>query len=552
MAADRLTGKAFATRSEVLAPHAMAATSQPLATQVALEVMREGGNAIDAAIAANACLGLMEPVGGGIGGDLFALVWDAKTRQLYGLNASGRTARGTTAAEMRAHLEASGLEALPFSGPLSVSVPGAVSGWFALHERFGAVPMSEVLAPAIAYAENGHPVSELIAFYWSHGVRQLAESPGFAETFTVDGKRAPAKGELWRNPALAETYRRLAEGGADAFYKGEMARTMADWLEQHGSFLRYEDFAAHEAEWVQPVSTNYRGYDVWELPPNGQGIAALQMLNLLEAYDLAGMGSGSADYIHTLIEAKKLAYVDRARLYGDPAFSQIPLARLLSKTYADERRALIDPARAAREIPLDPAFFQKGDTVYLCTADAEGNMVSLIQSNYAGMGSGVCPPGLGFGFQNRGTAFTFEQGHPNAYAPGKRPFHTIIPAFMTKDGVPLMAFGVMGGDMQPQGHVQIVVNLLDFGMNLQEAGDAPRIYHTGSSEPTGETMTDGGWVGLERGLAPEVVRDLQLRGHRIREFFGPYGGYQAIWRDPATGVYTGASESRKDGQAAGF
>jgi gamma-glutamyltranspeptidase / glutathione hydrolase len=421
--ADRITGKSFATRSEILAPHAMAATSHPLATQAALRVMREGGHAIDAAIAANACLGLMEPVGSGIGGDLFALVWDAKTRRLHGLNASGRTARGTSPAEVRARLEAQGRTALPFDGPLSVSVPGAVSGWFALHERFGRKPIAEVLAPAIAYAENGHPVAELIAFYWEHSVRVLGEQPGFRETFTVDGERAPRKGELWRNPALAATYRRLAEGGAAAFYEGEMARSMAAWLEAHGSFLRYEDFAAHEAEWVDPVSTNYRGYDVWELPPNGQGIAALQMLNLLEGCDLAAMGFGSADYLHTfIIEAKKLAYEDRARLYGDPAFADLPVKRLISKEYAAARRALIDPTRAAREFPVDPAFFREGDTVYLCTADAEGNMVSLIQSNYAGMGSGVCPPGLGFGFQNRGTAFTFEAGHPNAYAPASAPF----------------------------------------------------------------------------------------------------------------------------------
>lgn len=550
--ADRITGRGFASRSEVIAPRAMAATSQPLATQVALQIMREGGTAVDGAIAANACLGLMEPVGCGIGGDLFAIVWDATEQRLVGLNASGRSAKGFSRKEVWDRVSGEGLKGLPLLGPLSVSVPGAVSGWEMLRERFGKLTLSEVLAPAIEYAERGHPVSELIAHYWERSMRSLGEYPGFLDTFSVDARRAPLKGELWKNPDLARSYRRIAAEGSEVFYKGEMGREMADWLERQGSLLRFEDFADHRAEWVDPVSTNYRGYDVWELPPSGQGIAALQMLNILEGYDLAGMGEGSIEYLHTFIEAKKLAYEDRAALYGDPSFGEVPVERLISKAYAGRRRELIDSGRAALEFAADPEFFRRGDTVYLCTADEAGNMVSLIQSNYCGMGSGMCPPGFGFGFQNRGMAFNFEDGHANVYEPGKRPFHTIIPAFVTKDELPLMAFGLMGGDMQPQGHAQIVCNMVDFGMNLQEAGDAPRVYHTGSSTPEGGVMRDGGWVSLENGISAEVVRGLQLRGHRIRENLGAFGGYQAIWRDLESGVYRGASESRKDGQAAGY
>lgn len=553
MAADRITGKAFATRSEVLATHGMAATSQPLATQAALEILRAGGNAVDAAIAANACLGLMEPVGSGIGGDLFVIGWDASGGDgLYGLNGSGRTAKGTSYEAMKSHLASLGLETIPYLGPLSVSVPGAVDGWFTLHARYGKLPIAEVLAPAIRYAEEGFPVSELIAFYWERSVPRLKQYPGFAETFTVDGERAPQEGEIWRNPALAATYRALAEGGRDAFYTGERAHAMADFLEANGSFLRYEDLATHHSEWVDPVSTNYRGFDLWELPPNGQGIAALQILNILEPYDLASMGFGSTEYVHHFVEAKKLAFEDRAKFYADMDFADVPVERLISKEYAAERRALLDPQRAARRYPAGAAILQSGDTIYLCTADAEGNMVSLIQSNYAGMGSGVCPPGMGFGFQNRGTSFTMEAGHANQYEPGKRPFHTIIPAFLSQKGKPIMAFGVMGGATQPQMHAQILINLLDFGMNLQEAGDAPRILHSGSSQPTGEVMNDGGYISLESGFPLETVRELQLMGHNVRWDVGPFGGYQAIWRDPETGVYHGASESRKDGQAAGF
>jgi gamma-glutamyltranspeptidase/glutathione hydrolase len=548
MAADRVTGESFATRSAVIAPHAMAATSHPLATQVALDIMRKGGNAIDAAIAANAALGLMEPTGNGIGGDLFAIVWDAGSGKLHGLNASGRSPRSLT----REWLVEQGYTSIPPYGPLPVSVPGTVDGWFELHGRFGKLPMTDILQPAIDYARNGHPVHETIQHYWQRAVPRLSEYPGFAEQMTIDG-RAPEVGEMWKNPNLANTLERIASEGRDVFYKGDIARVIGEYMQANGGFLSYPDMAAHSSDWVEPVSVNYRGYDVWELPPNGQGIAALQMLNILERHDVASMGFGSADYIHLFLEAKKLAFEDRARFYADPDYMDIPVAGLLSDEYAAERDHLIDMKRAAREYPHgDPEALRAGDTIYLTTADANGNMVSLIQSNYRGMGSGMTPPGLGFVLQDRGELFSLEAGHPNAYAPGKRPFHTIIPAFITRDGKPWISFGLMGGGMQPQGHVQIVANLVDFGMGLQEAGDAPRIHHTGSSEPTGEAMRDGGTVNLETGFDYAVIRELMGRGHRIEFSRGPYGGYQAIMKHAEYGVYVGASESRKDGQAAGY
>ncbi|MCW0412110.1 gamma-glutamyltransferase [Xanthomonas sacchari] len=549
-AADRITGQPFATRSEVIAPHAMAATSQPLATQIALETMREGGSAVDAAIAANAALGLMEPTGNGVGGDLFAIVWDPKTQKLYGYNGSGRSPKALTLAEFQRR----GLKEIPATGPLPVSVPGAVDGWFALHERFGRRTMAQNLAPAIRYARDGHPVAETIAYYWDRSVPRLSQYPGFKEQFTIDG-HAPRKGELWKNPNLANTLQQIADGGRDAFYKGPIARTIDAYFKANGGFLRYEDLASHHGEWVEPVSTNYRGYDVWELPPNSQGIAALQMLNILEGYDFSRIPFGSAEHVHLFTEAKKLAFADRARFYADPAFQPAPLARLISKDYAAQRRALISMDRALKEVqPGTPKQLEEGDTIYLTVADADGMMVSLIQSNYRGMGSGMAPPGLGFILQDRGEMFVLQKDHPNGYAPGKRPFQTIIPAFVTKDGKPWLSFGVMGGAMQPQGHVQILMNLIDFHMNLQEAGDAPRIQHDGSTEPTGQAtaMRDGGELNLETGFAYDTIRELMRKGHRVIFADGPYGGYQAIARDPDSGVYYGASESRKDGQAAGY
>ena len=554
-AADRITGLPFATRSEVYAPHAMAATSHPLATQIALDVMQAGGSAVDAAIAANAALGLMEPTGSGVGGDLFAIVWDPKTKRLHGYNGSGRSPRSLTLAEFRRR----GLADVPPHGPLPVTVPGTVDAWFALHERFGKRPIAADLAPAIRYAREGHPVHETIAYYWNLSVPRLSKWPGYAEQFTVDpptveGRRAPRRGETWKNPNLANTLQQIAEGGRDAFYKGDIARTIGAYFKANDGYLSYEDLAAHTGEWVEPVSTNYRGFDVWELPPNGQGIAALQILNLLEPYDLKKYGFGSVEHVHLFTEAKKLAFADRARWYADPAFAESPVGQLIGKDYARQRGKLMSLDKAAREVqPATPRQLDEGDTIYLTVADGDGMMVSLIQSNYRGMGSGMAPPGLGFILQDRGEQFVLKEGHPNSFAPGKRPFHTIIPAFVTKDGKPWLSFGVMGGAMQPQGHAQIVMNLVDFGMNLQEAGDAPRIQHDGSTEPAGQAtaMSDGGELDLESGFPYETVRGLMRKGHSVRFADGPYGGYQAIMVNP-DGGYVGASESRKDGQAAGY
>ena len=546
---DRVTGATHASRADVIAANGMVATSQPLATQVGLQVLKDGGNAIDAAIAANAAIGLMEPTGNGIGGDFFAIIWDADSEQLYGYNGSGRS-------PMSLSLDwfiDNGYESIPPHGPLPVSVPGTVDGWFALHERFGNMAMGEVLAPAISYARDGFPVSEVIAYYWNRSVPILSEFPGFTEQFTIDG-RAPREGEIWRNPNLANTLQTLAEDGRDAFYKGDIARTIGDYIAENGGFLNYDDMAAHEGEWVQPVSSNYRGVEVWELPPNGQGIAALQILNILEGFDMASYGFGSPEHVHLFTEAKKLAFEDRARFYADPDFADIDVDWLISKDYAAERRQLIDMERAARAVEPGTRALDDGDTIYLTTADKDGNMVSLIQSNYRGMGSGMTPPGLGFILQDRGEMFVLKEGHPNSFEPGKRPFTTIIPAFITRDGEPWISFGLMGGGMQPQGHAQIVMNIVDFGMGLQEAGDAARIHHRGTTEPTGQNlqMTDGGILNLESGFSYDTVRSLMGKGHRIQHSLGPFGGYQAIMLDPEFGTYRGATEVRKDGQAAGY
>ena len=583
---DRITGKNFATRSEVLARHGMICTSVPAATQVGLDILKRGGSAVDAAIAANATLGLMEPVSNGIGGDLFAIVYSAKENKLYGLNGSGRSPLGLSYDQMKSELAKLHRETIPPLGMLPISVPGTVDAWAQLHKKFGKLKLSEDLAPAIRYAEEGFPVTELIAYYWGRSVPLYKKMPGgFLETYTLDGKgRAPAKGDIFKNSALAKSLRLIGEKGRDAFYTGEIADKIDAFMQANGGFLRKADFEKHTSTWVDPVSTNYRGYDVFELPPNSQGIAALQILNILEGFDLRAMGFGSVQALHTMIEVKKLAWADRAKFYADPAFTKIPLAGLLSKNYAAERRKLIDPNRAAKHVeggqpsglsgqtgfqPVisakearrllaltgEDACFPHGDTIYMCAADDEGNMVSLIQSNYSGMGSGIVVPGLGFMFQDRGELFSMDPNHANAYAPGKRPFHTIIPGFVMKDGKPWEAFGVMGGGMQPQGHVQVLTNQIDFGLNVQEAGDASRWQHEGDNEPTGEKMTEaGGYVNVESGIPYETVRELRKRGHDVRFDVGGYGGYQAIKVEMHDGqrVYAGASESRKDGQAAGY
>ncbi len=541
--------RGVATRSVVWAKHGMVCAAQPLAVQVGVDVLRQGGTAVDAAIAVNACLGLMEPTANGLGGDLFALVWDPKTKRLAGLNGSGRAPLGLTADKVPPEKDGT----IPQYSPYAWTVPGVCDGWFELHARYGKLPMKTLLAPAIRYADEGFPVSPVIAENWATGVKRFGDKPGFREVF-MPGGRAPAEGEVFRNPALGKTLRILAEKGRDGYYKGSIAEAIVKFSKANGGFFELEDFARHHSSWEQPISTDYHGVTVWEMPPNGQGLAALQMLNLLENYDLKAVGRGSPDFWHLMVEAKKVAFADRARYYADPAFAKVPVEQLLSKDYARQRAALIDMKHAAEtDVPGDVALINKGGTTYLCTADANGMMVSLIQSNYSGFGSGYVVPELGFGIHNRGSQFSLHKGHPNYLEPGKRPFHTIIPAFVTRDGEPLMAFGLMGGDMQPQGHVQVLVNLLNLGMNLQEAGDAIRFHHTDSSEPTGTVMKDGGILHIEEGLDPAILEELKRRGHRIEpEAVGAYGGYQAIWRDPRTGMYAGATEKRKDGCALGY
>ncbi|HUK12028.1 MAG TPA: gamma-glutamyltransferase [Thermoanaerobaculaceae bacterium] len=548
VAADRPEGHSFATRSVTVARHGMVAAAHPLAVQIGLDVLKRGGSAVDAAIAVNAALGLMEPVSCGLGGDLFAMVWDPATGKLYGLNGSGRAPLALTPEKVPAEKDGT----IPVYSVYSWTVPGCADGWFELHKRFGRLPMKDLLAPTIAYAREGVPVPQIIAGSWARGVRVFGDKPGFAEVF-MPGGRAPAEGEPFANPALARTLERLAAGGRDAYYRGEIADAIVAFSKKVGGFFSKEDFARHASEWQEPISTTYHGYQVWELPPNGQGLAALEMLNILERFDLKAMGRDNPDFWHVMVEAKKLAFADRARYYADPAFSPAPVAALLDKAYAARQAQRIDMKKAARDVePGDPAL-KRGDTTFLVTADERGMMVALIQSNYTGFGSGYVIPELGFGIHSRGALFSLQAGHPNVLAPGKRPFHTIIPAFLGKDGKPLMAFGVMGGDMQPQGHAQIVVNLVDLGMNLQEAGDAARFYHTEDNEPTGTKMKNGGVLHLESGVSQDVRQELIRRGHRLVEANGVvFGGYQAIWRDPATGVYFGASESRKDGCAAGY
>ena len=551
---DREAGNLISTRSEVIAERGMVATSQPLATQVGLQILRNGGNAIDAAIGANAAMGLMEPTGNGIGGDLFAIIWHEESGQLYALNASGRSPMGLSYDRLMTILDDMDSDDIPAYDLLSVSVPGAVDGWFEMHERFGSTPMDEILSEPIWYAENGFPVSEAISASWRRSASFLSGQPGaFEETFTIDG-RGPDKGEIFRNPDLANTFRLLAEQGRDAFYRGEIAEKIDEWMKENNGYLRYEDFDNHHSDWVDPVTTNYRGYDVYQVGGNVQGTAVLQILNILEGYDLTEAGFGTAETLHLMIEAKKLAFEDRAKHYADPDFQDVPYDVLLSKEYAAERRELIGET-AREDLTTGVDVLEDGDTIYMTTADSEGNMVSLIQSNFRGMGTGFVVPGTGFSFQNRGELFSLDPGHPNVYEPGKRPFHTIIPGFVMKDGEPLLSFGNMGGGYQPIGHVSILTNIIDFGMNLQQAGDAFRWEHSGSTQPTddlSESLTDEGQVAIESSVNYQVVRDLEARGHDVQIGDSFFGRFQAIMRDLETGVYYGASESRVDGQAAGY
>jgi len=548
LAQDRLTGKSFDTRSVVMAQHGMACTSHPLATQAAIDILRKGGTAVDAAIAANAVLGVVEPEMNGIGGDLFAIVYDAATHKLYGLNASGRSPYSLTPDEFKKR----GLSYIPAVGPLPVSTPGCVDGWFELNKKFGKLPMNQILSAAIQYARNGFPVADEAAYYWKTLNKQKGSFPNISEVYLPGGK-APGIGDVFRNPQLAATLEKIAIGGRDVFYKGEIAHAIDAFMKKNGGFLSYKDLAEHVSNWVEPVSTTYRGYRVWELPPNGQGIAVLQMLNILEGYDFSKIAFGSAEHIHLFVEAKKLAFEDRAKYYADQDFAKVPVDKLISKPYADERRKLISMDHASTDFSAGDGLLEKGETIYLTVADEAGNMVSLIQSNFQAFGSGMVPDGLGFVLQDRGQLFNLQEGHNNTYAPHKRPFHTIIPAFVTKDDKPYMSFGVMGGSFQPLGQVQILMNMIDFGMNIQEAGDAPRIDHQGSSDPRGNKSEGIGQIELESGYSFESIRTLMEMGYKVSyQIPGSYGGYQGIRYDPVSKVYFGASDPRKDGMAAGY
>lgn len=574
---DRYSGPNFASRSAVIARHGMACTSHPLATNIALDILKAGGSAVDAAIAANAAIGVMEPTGNGIGGDLFAIVWDPRTAKLHGLNGSGRAPHGQSLRELTAKVAALAAKradankaddmGIPEWGSLSVTVPGAVDAWFELQGRFGRLKMKEVLAPAIDAARSGFPITELIGYYLRRNMASLDRlaAAGVVEEFAnaksvyLKNGATPAEGQIFTNPDLAHTLDLIAQGGREVFYKGVIADSMDRYFRRIGGPFRKKDFEKHESSWVTPVMSSYRGLDVVELPPNGQGTSALIMLNILEQFDLKSAGFGSADHLHLMVEAKKLAYEDRARFYADPDFyKKDVLKTLLSKDYAAKRAALIDREKAATQVDHGDPRLVEGDTIYLTVADKDGMMVSLIQSNFRGLGSGLVPDGpngrtLGFMFQDRGAQFALDKEHPNCYAPGKRPFHTIIPAFVMKDGRPYMSFGLMGGDMQPQGHAQIIVNMVDFGMTVQQAGDAARFHHDGSTDATWDVrMKDGGTLELESGFSAETVAELQRRGHKVEMAVGSYGGYQAIQWDGVNKVYWGASEFRKDGMAAGY
>ncbi len=562
---DRYSGVPWATRSPVLAQHGMAATEQPLATRIAVDILKKGGSAVDAAIAANAAIGLMQPVLNGIGGDCFAMVYDPKTHKLYGYNGSGRAPMGRDLVKMKeevaAAYETAGMPYkahIPPVGSLPVTVPGTVDTWFALHKKFGKLPMKEDLAPAVAYAEGGVPVTELVALYWKENMAAFEKHRALIEefdnakhTYLIDG-HAPTQGEIFKNPDLAHTLTMIADGGRDVFYKGAVAHTVDAYFKRIGGDLRYADFAAHHGEWVEPLSVNYRGYDVYELPPNGQGFAVLEMLQILKHFDLKKMGVGSADALTAMLEAKRLAFEDLAKFYADPAFVKVPMKGLISAAYGAQRAKEINLQHANPDIgPGDPQLFD-GDTIYLATADKDGMMVSLIQSNYRGMGSGLVADHLGFMFQDRGELFSLDPRAANVYAPGKRPFHTIIPGFVMKDGRPFMSFGLMGGDMQPQGHVQVLTDIIDFGMNVQEAGDAARWRHYGNAEPTGEPSQGIGTVEMESGFSPAVKTELEKRGYKVVPGTGAFGGYQAIMWDAKNRVYWAASEMRKDGEAMGY
>jgi len=533
---DRPTGNPRGTRSPVLARDGVIATSQPLASAAGLQVLQSGGNAVDAAITAAAVLGVVEPTMTGVGGDVFAIVYDPRTKRLRGLNSSGR-------AGSRANADAlirQGITTMPADGVYPITVPGAVAGWSELLEQCGSITLARALEPAIRYARDGFPVSEVIAAQWAAAASRL--DPAAAACF-LPGGRAPRPGEIFRNPDLARTLEQIARDGSAVVYRGPIGEAIARDNQKQGGFLTVEDFAAHRADWVDPISATYRGYELYELPPNTQGFVALEMLNIIEGYDVAARGHNSADYLHRLAEAKRIAFADRAAHLADP--SLVPpstLAALISKDYAATRRREIHDARVSAAYSSGVAFDgrDRGDTVYLAAADGRGNVISFINSLFSDFGSGIVTPGTGVMLHNRGLGFTLEKDHPNRLAPGKRPLHTLVPAFLMKDGEPFMAFGVMGGDNQAQAHAQIVVNVVDFGMNVQEAGDAPRVRH----------LEEG--LAVESGISPAVLKSLQQRGNVLLDGRGAVGGYQAVMIDGKTGVLMGGSDPRKDGLALGY
>lgn len=541
---DRPTGWLSQTRSVVMARNGVVATSQPLAAQAGLRILLQGGNAIDAAVATAAALNVVEPMSTGIGGDMFAIAYLHKSREIVGINGSGRAPSSATVEK----LTSLGFTRVPSTGILSVTVPGAVDGWDQLLRRAGTMKLSQVLQPAIEYAEEGFPVSEVIAWQWEESLLKLASDPDSARTWLMDGKAPPA-GSVFKNPALASTLRKLAEEGRDAFYLGEVARAIEEKALALGGLLSASDLASHTSTWVEPIHTNYRGYEVYEIPPNGQGIAALEMLNILEGYDLARLGPDSPGFWHLLVEAKKLAYADLSAHLADPSFYQVPAEQMLSKEYAERQRDRIDRGRAATEplsgiAVIDPAAaaMEEGDTVYLATADRWGNMVSFINSLYNGFGSGITAGNTGVVLQNRGTLFSLDPRHPNRIEPGKRPYHTIIPAFVTREGRPWLSFGVMGGDQQSQAHVQVLVNMIDLGMNVQAAGDAARFHHSQAANT----------LALETSIGGPVRTELERIGHRLVQETGTFGGYQAIMRNSTSDSLLAGSDPRKDGAAAGY
>ena len=531
-------------RSTVVAQHGMVCTAVPLASMVGIDVLQAGGNAIDAVIAANAMLSLVEPMSCGPGGDLFAILWSEKHRKLFGLNASGRAPYDWS---LQQALDL-GLKEIPVYSPLAWSVPGCVSGWEALHKRFGKLPFARLLEPAIEHAKNGFPLSPIVAAGWVSPASE--DKPGLKSTYLPDGQRVHF-GAIFKNPGLASVFQTLAKEGPQSFYQGEPAERIVKFSQAQGGRFSLRDFRDHQADWVEPVSTNYQGYDVWEIPPNGQGIATLQILNLLEHFDLKSLQPNSAEHLHLFLEAKKLAFEDRAVYYADMAYAKVPLQELISKEYAAERVKLIDRNRAAQQVACG-RLKGSSDTTYLTAADGEGNMVSLIQSIFHGWGSGYAPDGLGFCLQNRGQLFALDPSHLNKLEPHKRPFHTIIPAFVTKAGRPVLAYGVMGGDFQPQGQSQVLMNMIDFGMSPQQAGEQPRVEHTESSTPTGSKMVGCGTVGFEKGIPDEVKLKLAYLGHRVRPNVGAFGGYQGIWRENDPLRYYGGSDPRRDGCATGY